>query len=117
MKLLRTKCIRNLLTLITGLTFLNLSFFLIEVEILKLDKKSSLIQNFTNSGIEEEKESGESTEGSSKETAKEEYLSLEQRIHHKIVFCSIERSSKVLHNLLTCPGYKKIVSPPPEQVL
>lgn len=54
MNLFRGKFTRRIITLLAGITFLNMSFILAEVAALGLSKNTILIQNILNAGIEEE---------------------------------------------------------------
>ena len=45
MLMLRNRRLQRMMTLFTGILFLNMSFFLFEVKILELDKDESLIEN------------------------------------------------------------------------
>lgn len=68
MKTYRNIVFRNLMVFLTGLLFLNMSFFLAEVKALKLDRDKNLLENIckliAGSMTEEEKEACPSSEGS-----------------------------------------------------
>lgn len=113
MKLLRTIFAKRIFTLIAGLTFMNMSFFLAEATLLGIDKNSSIVKNFINCGLEEEKETSESPETG--DSVKEVLLSLEEHIfYHQIIFQTESHQNKVLSNLTTLDGHQQIFSPPPE---
>jgi hypothetical protein len=83
----RTHYLSKITALVTGVIFLNMSFFLAEVSMLKYNKKE-LIENIAkllfNSGLEEERD-GESSGADT--TAKEVTLLLQQvQIHHTSSF-------------------------------
>lgn len=112
MKVFRHIFAKRIFTMIAGLTFLNMSFFLAEVVILGIDKNSSLVRNFVTSGFEEEKET--SSESSEVDESKV-FLSLSENLfRHNILFISGSNRDKIFHNVMTDPGHKKIFSPPPE---
>lgn len=115
MKLLRSVYTRQIFTFVAGITFLNMSFFLAEVVAFNIDKNSQLVQNFLNTGIEEEKETGEAT-GESDESVKELDLSIAEHLfHHKILFELGKKRNSILDNLTVEAGYLKKFSPPPER--
>ena len=83
MKLLRSHILSKIFAMFIGVIFLNMSFFLAEVSMLKFEKKE-LIENIAklifNGGAEEERD-GESSRADS--TAKEVDVLLQQvQIHH-----------------------------------
>jgi hypothetical protein len=113
MKLFRNKVNRNLFTFFAGITFLNMSFILSEVDALGLSKNSTLIQNIINSGIEEEKET--STEKAGDHSTNEILLSLQENLnHHSILFFLGRQRNKHLDNQSPQSGYTRKFSPPPE---
>jgi hypothetical protein len=118
MKFFRQHNIRYFFLLMTGLTFLNMSFFLAEVSALKGAYSKNAMENiarlFTNSLSEEETDTAETTErvGSVKELDL-----LGAQIHHlNFEQSEIENILKIFGNEQSPQsGYFKIVTPPPDQ--
>lgn len=110
---LRKSILSKLFALLAGVTFLNMSFVLAELSALGFSRTSTLVQNFINTGFEEEKEGGESSEPDS--TVKEIYFSTTENLqHHSIDFLSGSKRDRLLTNLTVEPGYFEIMYPPPE---
>ena len=116
MKLFRNNLNRKLFTFLAGVTFLNMSFILSEVDALGLSKNSTLIQNIINTGIEEEKET--STEKPGDNSTNEILLSLQENLnHHSILYFLGQQRNKHLDNESPTSGYTRIFSPPPDSLV
>ena len=118
MKLFRIKFVSKLFALFTGIVFLNMSFFLAEVTVLKLDQDKQMMENIckllSGSAAEEEKDifGGSSDEDTA---AKEINLIFN---HHIYSPCNASLISKRELDTLSqgTPqlGNYEIFSPPPE---
>lgn len=114
----RKKRIKYFLLLFTGIAFLNLSFFLAEVSLLKLDKDNRMIETITNvitgAGFEEESE----TTSDSHETGsslKEVKLLITQNLnHHGSLFLIAQQRNGILVLPRPESGFSQVFSPPPE---
>jgi hypothetical protein len=113
MKVLRLKYFRKIFALMAGITFLNMSFIIAELNSIGLGKNNSLLQNVLNSGLEEEEEGGsESSESDSIET--ELYCAAQENfLYHNIVTASRQYSKHRVNSLFDL-GYREVFSPPPE---
>jgi hypothetical protein len=110
--------IKNLMTLFTGLIFLNMSFFLMEVSALKLHQDKKLLVNIakliSSSSAEEEKGS---VGGSADEdvSAKEVDLIINYTIHANSDHISTLDKKRCAFNAgMPLLGSYEIYSPPPE---
>jgi hypothetical protein len=102
-------------SLMTGLVFLNMSFFLAEVSMLRLTNPE-LIENvaklISSSGFEEERD-GESSgnDSSAKEVA---FLIHQIQLHHSSLFLITTKSNRMLEDHYPHANYSLIFSPPPD---
>ena len=115
MNVFRTHYLSKVTALITGVIFLNMSFFLAEVSMLKYSKKE-LIENIAklifNSGFEEERD-GEAS--GTDNTAKEVDLHLQQvQIHHASSFLMSTSVNRTLVNHYLHANYSLTFFPPPD---
>jgi hypothetical protein len=107
--------VKSLLILLSGLTFLNMSFILAELNAVGVGKQSSLFQNIMNAGVEEEKETDTSSESDGLEN--EEYLGFDFHL-------LLTKSGHTPINRKICnrdfglfdSGYLESFSPPPENL-
>jgi hypothetical protein len=117
MRIFKNLFIRNLMTLFTGLIFLNMSFFLAEVSALKIsqDKKmfSNIIKLISSNAAEEEKDAfGGADEDCS---AKEVDLIFSYSAHTIHAFTSkVSKKRTVFDQGIPLLGSFEIYSPPPE---
>jgi hypothetical protein len=103
--------------LLTGLVFLNMSFFLAEVSMLGLTNPE-LIENvaklISSSGFEEERD-GESSGNDS--SAKEVDLLIHQiQLHHSALFLITTKIIRILEDHYPHANYALIFSPPPDSI-
>jgi hypothetical protein len=102
-----------------GVFFLNMSFFLAEVSVLKLDHKNEMIGNIArlicNGGLEEEKEcSSDSSEGNS--TIKEIDFHISYLAGHSyVLLASLKLKKTASYYFFSNVFHTEIVSPPPEK--
>jgi hypothetical protein len=116
MNSIRKHFLSKLLTLVAGLAFLNMSFFLAEVSFLDF-KKGELLENIAkliiNTGFEEERE-GESGEKNVKEIDPQ---IAQFQIHRTASFLiSVNVNSIIIDHYLHA-NHALIFSPPPDQSL
>ncbi|MBA4055877.1 MAG: hypothetical protein C0490_14275 [Marivirga sp.] len=118
MKLFRIKYVSNALSLFTGIVFLNMSFFLAEVSLLKLDQDKQMVENIAKllagCAAEEEKDvfGGSADEDP---TAKEIDLIFSYAIFTPDGFIQINKSKvHALDQGIPRLGNYEIYSPPPE---
>jgi hypothetical protein len=103
--------------MITGLTFLNMSFFIAEVTLLNIDKTDQSIQNVIQillaGGFEEE---SETPDGHGKsESIKDVFLSIQANLfHHRHLFQIAQHRFGALNDMIPHRGHAQIFSPPPE---
>jgi hypothetical protein len=114
MNIIREHVLAKVFTLITGLIFLNMSFFLAEVALLKFEKKE-LVENIAklifNGGFEEERE----CEGNVDHIGKEVDLLMQQvEIHHACSFLVSVRSNQILVDHYLHANHSLTFSPPPD---
>lgn len=113
MKFIRTHVLAKTLTFLTGLVFLNMSFFLAEVSMLKYDNKD-IIENIANllfnCGFEEERD-GESSGDSG---GKEIDLMLQIQIHHTASILLSTGVTRNIHNHYRHANYALDFFPPPD---
>jgi hypothetical protein len=105
----------RLFALLTGVMFLNMSFFLAEVSALEISDKG-LIENIaklvSSSGFEEERD-GESSESDS--AAKEvDLLNNQVQIHHQSLFLTATKANHSWENLYPHANYSQTFTPPPD---
>jgi hypothetical protein len=116
MHALRLKLVRHVFLLITGLSFLNMSFFIAEVAILNLSKDDAAIECIMKiliaGGFEEE---SETTDEHEKPAVKASDLFFSQSLyHHHHLFLIAQQRFGSLNILVPHNGHSKIFSPPPE---
>jgi hypothetical protein len=117
MQLFREKCLRLILTFFTGIIFLNMGFFLIEVRILGLHADQQFMENISKmlAGAAFEEERDSSTGTSSVNFAEEEYTLQHERTNRSGSYFLIAEKVSHLSNEGTGEhGYLKRFSPPPE---
>ncbi|HEU5292369.1 MAG TPA: hypothetical protein VFU05_17095 [Cyclobacteriaceae bacterium] len=115
MTVLRKHFLAKVFALITGVIFLNTSFFLAEISLLKVTN-FELLQNvaklMSNSGLEEERDGETSDKDSS---AKEVDLLISQvQIHHEVLFLTATKACHALDDLYPHANYSQTFSPPPD---
>lgn len=115
MKVFRQQVLVNVFAFITGVMFLNMSFFLAEVSALKI-KDKGLIENIvklvSSSGFEEERD-GEPVKDDS--AAKEvDLLNLQVQIHHQSLFLTASKANHSWENLYPHANYSLTFTPPPD---
>lgn len=118
MEILRKPFIRFVFLFVTGITFVNLSFFMAEVVFLNLDKKDRTIQTIfcilNSGGFEEESEApADSHEKLSDLKGVDLYFN-HNLYHHQHLYLIAQQREGVLHTLILQEGFSKIFSPPPE---
>jgi len=111
----RKHFLAKVFALLTGVIFLNTSFFMAEISLLKVTNHE-LLQNIakmiSNSGLEEERDS-EVTDKDS--TAKEVDLLMGQvQIHHRVLFLIATRANHMMDDLYPHANYAQTFSPPPD---
>jgi hypothetical protein len=116
MRELRHKLVRITFLLITGLCFLNMSFFIGEVALLNLSKDDAsiefVIKILIAGGFEEESETADEHE---KPNAKSSDLFLSHSLyHHHHLFLIAQQRFGSLNILVPHSGHLEIFSPPPE---
>jgi hypothetical protein len=118
MKIFRENLIRNIFALFTGLIFLNMSFFLFEVSLLKLNEDRQMMANIAKmlcSGATEEERDvfgGGSDEDSS---TKEIDLLFSYTAHTVFSYItSVNNKMCVVNQGIPLLGSYEIYSPPPE---
>lgn len=118
MKHLRNIFLRDILLLFLGIIFLNLSFFMAEISLLKLNKKRALIEfiekNVTGCGLEEESEIPLDQQENNF-SLKDLTILFNHNLRHHNHLCRIaQKSSEHKPLLLQDLYFSEIVSPPPE---
>jgi hypothetical protein len=109
--------VRNLMTLFTGLIFLNMSFFLAEVSALKLNQDQKMFTNIikliSSSAAEEEKDAFGGTDEDC--SAKEINLIFNYSTHSLYSYISdVNKKRSVFDQGIPLLGSYEIYSPPPE---
>jgi len=118
MLMIRSKRLQQVLTLVTGVIFLNMSFFLAEVSALKLDKNKQMVENIAKliagAASEEEKDifGGESEDA---KWSKEVDLLTEIKNHaHQSSHLSLGQHQWITDSNKPTTGNQKILGPPPK---
>lgn len=116
MQVFRKKCPRVLLTLITGLLFLNMGFFMLEVKMLGLHHDPQILANISNmlagAALEEERDASPQ----STNLAEEEYVAGHHSADYTASLYLIRQDSQHLRHDGACRhGYYKKFNPPPER--
>jgi hypothetical protein len=114
MQIFRKKGIRLILTFITGIIFLNMGFFLIEIKLLGLHKDRQLMENISKmiagAAFEEERDCSVQSSGFA-----EEYMAgHHSNSHNGSYFLIAEYTSHLFNDGTAEHGYLKRFSPPPE---
>jgi hypothetical protein len=116
MKVLRQHYLTKILTILTGVVFLNMGFFMAEISLLKIDNQE-MIENIarliSNGGFEEERDG----ETSSHDNAKEVDIFLSQMlIHHTSLFLIGAKSHQTQEDLYPHANHAFRFSPPPDHL-
>lgn len=114
---LRKHFLAKVFALITGVIFLNTSFFLAEISLLKVTNYE-ILQNvaklISNSGLEEERD-GETTDKDA--SGKEVDLLISQaQTHHHVLFLVAFKANHALDDLYPPANYAQTYSPPPDLI-
>jgi hypothetical protein len=116
MSIFRISLYKNAMTLFTGLIFLNMSFFLAEVSMLKLNQDKKMIGNIAkliaSSSAEEEKDAFGGTDEDC--SAKEVDLIFQYHTHASADFALISSKRFFFNPGSPLLGSYEIYSPPPE---
>jgi hypothetical protein len=113
MKFFRLPFIREMMILFTGITFLNMGFFLAEVAALKIPKDTKLIQSIAGNVFEEEREHGESAPSDSSE-AEIDLLSHHSYVHLIALDFTIRERKGIIDDPFSDNHHLEIFCPPPE---
>jgi hypothetical protein len=114
MNRLRANFIRLTFVFLTGLSFLNMGFALLEVNLLHIDKELSIGYGLNNFGAEEEEQGGESSQ---KEQGKEIDLHVADHLcHHMTLLSNARIRQKHLYQTEITAGFASKFSPPPEKI-
>ena len=111
----RQHFLAKVFALLTGIVFLNTSFFMAEISLMKVTSHE-LLQNIaklvSNSGLEEERD-GESSE---KDTSTKEVdlLICQVQIHHRSLFLIAAKANHMLDDHYPHANYSQTFSPPPD---
>ncbi len=114
MNTIRQHYLTKAFSLITGLIFLNMSFFLAEVSMLKFNKKEliEIAKLILNTGLEEERD-GESSSADS--LGKEVHLFMHQvQMHTTASFLISTRTNRTLVDHYRHANHSLIFFPPPD---
>lgn len=116
MKIFRNTIIKNIMTLLTGVIFLNMSFFLYEVTVLNLGQSKQMAANIakllSTSANEEERDAFGGTDEDS--TVKEVDLIFSYDTHSLTAHTSKAKASCAVNLGVPLLGSYEIYSPPPE---
>ena len=113
MKLIRHGCYSRFFTVFAGAIFLNMSFVVLELSEIGIERSSPLFANILNSGFEEEKE----TETGEHDASKELFFNGDGNLkHHVISYLAATERSRILGNLSIRPGFKDRFFPPPKEM-
>lgn len=115
MPVFRTQWLKTFLTFLTGVIFLNMGFFLLEVKVLGLDQDKQLMENISRmvagAALEEERDYTPQSSG----FAEEEYLAGHHSGDHAAsLFLISENASHLFDDGICHHGYVKKFNPPPE---
>jgi hypothetical protein len=113
----RKHFLAKVFALITGVIFLNTSFFLAEISLLKITNHE-ILQNvaklISNSGLEEERD-GETSDKDS--TGKGVDLLVSQvQLHHQVLYLTASKANHALDDLYPHANYSQTFSPPPDLI-
>ena len=113
MKFLRHLVVTRIFSLLIGIVFLNMGFFLAEVTMLKLDNKE-LIENIakliTSSGLEEERDA----ESGHDNVKGLDLFTNNLLTHHASLILIATRANHIYEDHYPVTHYVDIFSPPPE---
>ena len=111
----RKHFLAKIFALVTGVIFLNTSFFLAEISLLKVTDHQ-LLQNvaklMSNSGLEEERDGETSDKDSSGKEV--DLLIGHVQIHHHVLFLVAAKANHSLDDLYPHANYSQRFSPPPD---
>ena len=112
----RKHFLAKVFALITGVIFLNTSFFLAEISLLKVTNQE-LLQNvaklMSNSGLEEERD-GEASDSKDSSAKEVDLLIGHVQIHHRVLFLVAAKANHSLDDLYPHANYSQTFSPPPD---
>jgi len=115
MKAFRRHFLAKAFALVTGIIFLNTSFFMAEVSLLKVSNHE-LLQNIvkliSNNGLEEERD-GETPDNDSSSEEIDLFI-CQAQIHHQVLFLIATKANHVLDDLYPHANYAQTFSPPPD---
>ena len=119
MIIFRQKYAKSVMIFLTGITFLNMSFFLAEITALKLSGNKALIENIakliSGGGLEEEKDAcSETAEGGDIAVKEVDLLAHHAFIHHAALSLIAQQRNGILTDIFSYSSYLEIFSPPPE---
>ena len=114
MKSFRQHYLAKVLSLLTGVIFLNMSFFMAEVAMLKLTDQQ-IIENIaklaSNGPLEEERDGESGTDSSAKEV---DLMVHQALIHHSSLFLISSKTNRMLEDLYPHANYSLTFTPPPD---
>jgi hypothetical protein len=103
----------KLTVLLAGVTFLNMSFILTELDALGFKVTTKSTQNTVTGAMEEEQESSSESEESDPES--ELFLSIHQELSDRVLYLIASHQNNIFDNLKIHSAYIQSFSPPPEQ--
>ena len=116
--MLRNRRLQRMMTLFTGILFLNMSFFLFEVKILELDKDQRMIENIAKliagAASEEEKDVFGSTSEKDNLAASSLDLFLDASHCPEFFLIPLSKSTGIHFDEKPIVQYTEIASPPPK---
>ena len=117
MQVLRSKLVRFVTVLFTGIAFMNLSLFQAEVELLDLKENPGIIKNISLllslAACEEDRECGESSDSDS-HTKEVDLIAHQSSHHHFSFFIELYNAKHLSNEGFHHPGYLEEFCPPPE---
>ena len=118
MLMLRNRSLQQMMTLFTGIIFLNMSFFLFEVKMLELDKDQKMIENIAKliagAASEEEKDVFGSTSEKDNLTTSSLDLFLDANHCPEFFLIPLSKSAGVHFNEKPIVPFTEIAYPPPK---
>ena|SRR5690242_5907719 len=115
MNSIRKNFLAKVFALVTGVIFLNTSFFLAEISLLKVtnyELLQNVVKMMSNSGLEEERD-GETPDNDS--SAKEiDLLISHVQIHYQVQILTATKANHALDDLYPHANYAQTFSPPPD---
>ena len=119
MQFYRKRVVSLCFLVVTGLTFLNMSFFMAEISMLKSSYNKNVLENIArmfSTSLSEEETDSEGGEGSP--TYKEVDLCQQHSNHLRFEDSYMSSTLRSLNGLhMPRSGFQKIVTPPPDQFL